>query len=92
MTHLTLDYPTDLADSIRLTPAELSATVRLMAALKMFELGKLTAGQAAGLAQMSRTAFLDACGAYNVSPFNYPDGEAADQITDDINVATRARA
>ena len=46
-----------------------------MAALKMFELGKLSSGKAAELAGLSRVEFLEACGRYRVSVFNYPPEE-----------------
>jgi hypothetical protein len=41
MKELILTYPDDLAQAIHLTPDELAAQVRLMASLKMFELGCL---------------------------------------------------
>jgi predicted HTH domain antitoxin len=44
-----------------------------MAALKMFELGKISSGKAAELAGMLRVEFLETCGRYRVSVFNYPD-------------------
>jgi predicted HTH domain antitoxin len=42
-----------------------------MAALKLFELGKISSGKAAELAGMSRVEFLEVCGRYRVSVFNY---------------------
>jgi predicted HTH domain antitoxin len=55
-----------------------------MAALKMFELGKISSGKASELAGMSRTEFLEACGRYRVSIFNYPDDEAETEIKKDL--------
>ncbi|WP_202807532.1 UPF0175 family protein [Leptolyngbya sp. PCC 6406] len=40
-----------------------------MAAVKLFELGKLSSGRAAQLAQVSRVEFLTLLGRYQVSPF-----------------------
>ena len=54
MKELVLTYPDDLAQAVRLTPDELSAQLCLMAALKMFELGKPSSGKAAELAGLSR--------------------------------------
>jgi predicted HTH domain antitoxin len=51
-----------------------------MAALKMFELGKLSSGKAAELAGMSRVEFFAACGRYRVSIFNYPDDEIQSEL------------
>lgn len=72
MAEFTLRYPTDIAQAVCLTNEEFEARVRLMAALKMFELGKLSSGKAAELAGLSRFEFLETCGRYRVSVFNYP--------------------
>ncbi len=69
---------------MRLTTEEFESQVRLMAALKMFELGKLSSGTAAELAGLSRTDFFDACSRYRVSLVNYPDEEAASVVESDL--------
>ena len=90
MPQLTLEYPDDLADAVHTTPEEFEAQVRLMAALKMFELGKLSSGKAAQLAGMSRVEFLEMCGRYQVSVFNYPPEEVEAELRADLETATRA--
>ena len=83
MKQMTLEYSEDLALAVQTTPEELNAQIRLMAALKMFELGKLSSGKAAELAGMSRIEFLEQCGRYRVSVFNYPpEGLEAEQQAD----------
>ena len=57
------------AISVHLTQAELEGQVRLMAALKMFELGKLSSGKVAELAGVSRVEFFDLCGRYHGTPY-----------------------
>lgn len=59
---LTIRYPEGLERAVRLTKAEMEQHIRLMAALKMFELGKLSSGKAAELAGMSRIEFLKRVG------------------------------
>lgn len=49
MKEVLLSYPDDLEQVVHLTPEELAVHIRLMAALKMFELGKLSSGKAAEL-------------------------------------------
>lgn len=49
--------------------------IRLMAALKMFELGELSLGKAAELAGVSRVEFLDLCGRYQAPVIQYDEGE-----------------
>jgi predicted HTH domain antitoxin len=87
MKELTLTYPDDLAEAVRLTGEEFSAQVLLMAALKMFELGKLSSGKAAELAGLSRGEFFEACGRYRVSVFNYPDEEIEAELRADLRAA-----
>ena len=55
-----------------------------MAALKMFELGKISSGKAAQLAGMSRVEFLETCGRYRVSVFNYFPEEVEREIREDV--------
>jgi len=60
-----------------------------MAALKMFELGKVSSGKAAELAGMSRLEFLETCGRYRVSLYNYSPDEAAGELKRDMEEARK---
>jgi len=91
MTNLTLDYPEELTQAVQLTKPELDAQIRLMAALKMFELGKLSSGKAAQLAGLNRAEFLEMCGRYHVSIFNYPPDELQAELKGDLTQAKNAR-
>ncbi len=84
MTELTLRYPANIAQAVRLTDEEFEAQIRLMAALKMFELGKLSSGKAAELAGLSRVEFLEACGRYRVPVFNYSPEELEAELKADL--------
>lgn len=87
MTTLTLNYPENLELAVHLTQDEFAAQVRLMAALKMFELGKLSSGKAAELAGLSRVEFLEMCGRYQVSIFNYTPAQAEAELRADAHAA-----
>jgi predicted HTH domain antitoxin len=87
---ITLEYPDDLESAVQTTPEEMNAQIRLMAALKMFELGKMSAGKAAELAGLSRVEFLETCGRYRVSVFNYPLEELKAELQADLDVARKA--
>lgn len=87
MKQITVEYPDDLELAVLTTEEELQAQIRLMAALKMFELGKLSSGKAAALAGMSRVAFLEQCGLYGVSIFNYSPEELENELWVDIESA-----
>ena len=88
-TDLQLHVPPGFERTVQLTREEMEAHVRLMAALKMFELGKLSAGRAAELAGCSRPEFLEVCGRYRVSVYNYSADEAAAELRNDVDVLRR---
>jgi predicted HTH domain antitoxin len=69
MKHLTLTIP----DSLNLSEIE---TKRFLAA-KMYEIGKLSLGQAASLAGLSKIAFSEILADYDVSLINYPYSDIA---------------
>jgi len=92
MKELRLSYPDDLEAAAHLKPGEVGARIRLMAALKMFELGTLSSGKAAEFAELSHAEFLEACGRYNVSVFNYEDEDVEAELSSDIDTARETRS
>ena len=90
MRKITLEYPDDLESAVQTTPEEFEAQIRLMAALKMFELGKLSSGKAAELAGLSRVEFFEMCGRYRVSIFDYPPEELEAELRADLEAAQKA--
>lgn len=86
---LRIKYPSGFEHSVHMTKGEMEQHIRLMAALKMFELGKVSSGKAAELAGMSRPEFLEECGRYRVSAFNYPNEEVEQEIQKDFGAAKR---
>jgi predicted HTH domain antitoxin len=60
-----------------------------MAALKMFELGKLSSGKAAEVAGLSRVEFFEMCGRYRVSVFNYPPEELESELQADLEAVRK---
>lgn len=86
MEKLTIEYPPALETAVATTRAEFEAQVRLMAALKMFELGKLSSGKAAQLAGISRVEFFEMCGRYQVPIVNYSAEELEAELKQDLSV------
>ncbi len=84
-----LSYPAGFEQAVHLTPSEFEQQLLLMAALKMFELGKLSAGKAAELANLPRVTFLESCSRYRISPFNYPDEAIATELAQEIALLER---
>jgi len=87
---IVVELPDDLELAVQATPEELEAQIRLMAALKMFELGKLSSGKAAELAGLSRVEFLEMCGRYGVPIFNYSPDELEPELLSDVQAARKA--
>ena len=90
MKTITLKFPDDFELVVQTTPEEFEAQIRLMAALKMFELGKLSSGKAAELAGISRVDFFDMCGRYRVPIFNYSAEEVEAELKADLEAARQA--
>jgi predicted HTH domain antitoxin len=84
---LTIKYPSGFENAAHLSKEEMEQHIRLMAALKMFELGKVSSGKAAELAGMSRVEFIETCGRYRVSAFNYKPEKLEKEIKFDIESA-----
>jgi predicted HTH domain antitoxin len=78
------NVPENFEMAVHLTRPELDHHLRLMAALKMFELGQISGGKAAEFVGMSRVDFLHTCGRYRVSIFNYPPEELEAEILRDL--------
>ena len=87
-----VSVPEGFEESISTTAGELEDQVRLMAALMVFELGKLSSGHAAQLAGRTRTGFLEACGRYRVSVFNYSSENAGEELRRDVETLSNLPA
>lgn len=88
---LKIKYPSGFEHAVHMTKEEIEQHIRLMAALKMFELGKVSSGKAAELAGMSRVEFFETCGRYRVSVFNYPPEKLEQELKSDLDSARRLK-
>ncbi|HRP05677.1 MAG TPA: UPF0175 family protein [Opitutaceae bacterium] len=76
-TRITLDVPESAFSALRQNKAEFAAELRLAAAVKWYELGKLSQEKAAELAGVGRVAFIEALDRFQVSPFQVEPNELA---------------
>ncbi len=66
---IVIDVPEAVLSAENTDEAGFGRELCLMAAVKLFELGRLSSGRAAELASISRAEFLLNLGRYQVSPF-----------------------
>jgi len=64
-----IDVPETVLLAEKADAASFGRVLKVLAAVKLYELGRLTSGRAAELAGMSRVEFLSNLGRYKVFPF-----------------------
>jgi len=77
---LTIRYPDDLLLSLKESPSEFEAEARLLLAVKLYELGRISTGMAAQLAGMGRVAFMFALKRFGLSPIGVEPDELAEDV------------
>ena len=73
--NIQVSFPGELVGLLDLPEGELAPEMLRLALVKLFELGKISSGQAAQLLGLSRVSFLELAGAYQVSILGNPDAE-----------------
>jgi len=71
MIRMTIEMPEGVLAALHKDPDGFAQEMRLVAAVKWYEMREISQGRAAEIAGLSRSEFLDALGRFGVTPFQY---------------------
>ena len=80
MRTITIALPDQPLGDVEMTDDELTEEIRMLAAVKLYELGRISSGRAAEFAGILRIEFLNELGRYNVSPFQITPEELKTEV------------
>ena len=82
---LTIEYTDDLLFALGVSSKEFSDEAKFLLAVKLYEIGKISSGQAAKLAGKSRVGFLFSLSRVGVSMSNLREEDLRDELNFALN-------
>jgi predicted HTH domain antitoxin len=76
-----IDLPRSLLSALKQDPAGFVQEMRLAAATKWYEMGRVSQAKAAEIAGLSRAEFLMALNQFGVTPFQYDADEIIQEVS-----------
>jgi len=83
MEKIVLEIPDEVLISLKETPSEFSKDILMLAAVKLYQMKKLSSGRAAQLAGVPRVSFLQSLSRYGVPIFDL----TSEELRQDFNNA-----
>jgi predicted HTH domain antitoxin len=80
---VSIELPRDILSALKQDPDGFVREMRLVAAVKWYELQRVTQAKAAEIAGLSRSEFLNALARFGVSPFQYTVDEIVREVIND---------
>ena len=80
MTNVTVSLPDQAGVALKVAPEDLGGELLLAAAMKLFELGRLSAGAAAELAGVPKPVFLSRQAEYGVTAFRQTPEDLKEEL------------
>ena len=80
MNTLLVEYPEELPDSARLSRKEFEHAMRFALASKLFELGRISSGQAAALVPLDRYTFLKSLHQFGVNAVDWELDDFSNEV------------
>jgi predicted HTH domain antitoxin len=77
---LTIPYSDDLLLSMKRSPQEFESEARLLLAVKLYEMDRISTGAAAKLAGIGRVAFMFELSRFGLSPMGQDPSELAEDL------------
>ena len=90
MGRLSIDYPDNFTASFNQSKDAFEREAKMAMAVKLFEIGRLTSGQAAHMAGVSRVQFLLECSRFGVPSVSWEQEEIEAELRDKKSKAYRS--
>lgn len=78
---VSIELPQDVFSALRQDPATFVQEMRIAAAVKWYEMERISQAKAAEIAGLSRAEFLTALTAFGITPFQY---SSADDLVEEV--------
>ena len=82
MRSITIELPEEVFSALHADPKEFTRQMRIAAAIKWYELGRISQAKGAEIAGLSRAEFIDALSDAQVSPLQITPEQLKEELSD----------